>query len=83
MRAALSTVILALAGATSAFPTFPTDQIVDAAAAGCPFASKATKVKRADSASLPVFDPVKQKVDVSGDHVFIPPKANDKRVCGP
>ncbi|KAF8599575.1 Cloroperoxidase [Ceratobasidium sp. AG-I] len=50
-----------------------------AEAAGCPYAA-AGKAKR-QSGVVPslTFDPVKQKVDVTGKHAFIPPQAGDKR----
>ncbi|KAH7341386.1 hypothetical protein B0J17DRAFT_625907 [Rhizoctonia solani] len=51
------------------------------AAAGCPFGAGATKLKsRSDAAQLATFDPVKQKIDVTGEHAFRPPTAGDKKV---
>ncbi|KAF8753308.1 Peroxidase, family 2 [Rhizoctonia solani] len=47
---------------------------------GCPYAANAAKLKRqSNAASLATFDPVKQKVDVTGEHAFQPPRAGDKR----
>ncbi|CAE6416021.1 unnamed protein product [Rhizoctonia solani] len=48
--------------------------------AGCPYTANAARLKRqSDDASLATFDPVKQKVDVTGEHAFRPPTAGDKR----
>jgi len=76
MRTALPTIIIALAGSSLAFPTI---QLADAAAAGCPFA----KLERSEVAPRAEFDPIKQKVDVSGVHAFVPPTTSDKRVSNP
>ncbi|CAE6446847.1 unnamed protein product, partial [Rhizoctonia solani] len=47
---------------------------------GCPFSASATKLKRGPNVTpLATFDPVKQKVDVTGEHAFRPPAVGDKR----
>ncbi|KAJ1307970.1 hypothetical protein OPQ81_002047 [Rhizoctonia solani] len=71
MRPTFFAISLALVGTTVAFPTN-----TGANPAGCPFAGKSSQVKRQTSAT---FDPVKQRVDVSGEHEFRPPGPNDKR----
>ncbi|CUA73372.1 hypothetical protein RSOLAG22IIIB_10763 [Rhizoctonia solani] len=49
-------------------------------ATGCPFAVNAANSKRQSNAiPLATFDPVKQKIDVTGDHAFKPPVQGDKR----
>ncbi|CAE6528457.1 unnamed protein product [Rhizoctonia solani] len=49
-------------------------------ATGCPFAANAANSKRqSNSIPLATFDPVKQKIDVTGDHAFKPPVKGDKR----
>ncbi|KAG8741238.1 hypothetical protein FRC11_014915, partial [Ceratobasidium sp. 423] len=70
MRAAFLTVSLALVSASLAFPTG-----TGANAAGCPFAKSGSQAKR----QAGTFDPVKQRIDVSGEHEFRPPGPNDKR----
>ncbi|KAG9125084.1 hypothetical protein FRC07_009049 [Ceratobasidium sp. 392] len=48
--------------------------------AGCPYAA-AAKAKRQSTKLSPAttFDPVRQKIDVTGDHAFQPPKPGDQR----
>ncbi|CAE6416161.1 unnamed protein product [Rhizoctonia solani] len=69
MRATFFTVSLALASTSAAFPT--RGPVGDR----CPFASAGSHSKRQPA----VFDPVKQKIDVSGEHEFRPPGPGDKR----
>ncbi|KDN40748.1 hypothetical protein RSAG8_07923, partial [Rhizoctonia solani AG-8 WAC10335] len=71
MRTTFLTVSFALIGVSVAFPTG-----TGANAAGCPFAGTRSQAKRQTSAP---FDPVKQRIDVSGEHAFRPPGPNDKR----
>ncbi|KAG8685526.1 hypothetical protein FRC08_013066, partial [Ceratobasidium sp. 394] len=75
-----TTILFALAGSTLAFPTAILDSLNAGAAkaAGCPFAVEAAKHKRQAPPDV-IFDPVKQKVDVSGKYAFVPPKAGDQR----
>ncbi|KAG8687874.1 hypothetical protein FRC09_013226 [Ceratobasidium sp. 395] len=72
-------VAIALAGSALAFPTAVLEGLNTrtAKSAGCPFAD-AVKQKRQAPPDV-VFDPVKQKVDVSGQYAFVPPKAGDQR----
>ncbi|CAE6532860.1 unnamed protein product [Rhizoctonia solani] len=78
MRILLGTVSFALAASVVAFPAM--GNAPRNAAAGCPFATNAAKLKReSNAAPLATFDPVKQKVDVTGEHAFRPPTAGDKR----
>ncbi|KAG9092035.1 hypothetical protein FRC07_011738 [Ceratobasidium sp. 392] len=74
-------IVLALVGSTLAFPTAVLEGLnarAANAAAGCPFAEAAIKYKRQAPPDV-VFDPVKQRVDVSGKYAFVPPTAGDKR----
>ncbi|CAE6505728.1 unnamed protein product [Rhizoctonia solani] len=71
MRTTFLTVSFALIGVSVAFPTGTGTN-----AAGCPFAGTHSQAKRQTSAP---FDPVKQRIDVSGEHAFRPPGPNDKR----
>ncbi|KAG8793538.1 hypothetical protein FRC12_002408 [Ceratobasidium sp. 428] len=73
MRTAIA---VALAGSALAFPAAVLEGL-NTRAAGCPFA-EAAKHKRQAPPDV-VFDPVKQKVDVSGKYAFVPPKAGDQR----
>ncbi|CAE6341219.1 unnamed protein product [Rhizoctonia solani] len=78
MRALLTTISFTLATSVLAFPT--TGSSRSSEAAGCPYAANAAKLKRQSNvAPLTTFDPVKQKVDVTGEHAFQPPTAGDKR----
>lgn len=76
MRSTLPVVLLTFIGSSLAFPANADKSSVEPA--GCPFAAK--NKRQADALPLAAFDPVKQKVDVTGDHAFQPPKAGDKRV---
>ncbi|KAG8705498.1 hypothetical protein FRC09_002922 [Ceratobasidium sp. 395] len=87
MRSTLPAVLLFVASSVSAFPAFGAGgraamAAAEAAeAAGCPFAAQAAAKAKRQSGLFPstTFDPVKQKVDVTGAHAFQPPKAGDKR----
>ncbi|CAE6465615.1 unnamed protein product [Rhizoctonia solani] len=70
MRITFLTVSFTLFGASVAFPTSTGSN------AGCPFAGtgRSSQTKRQTG-----FDPVKQKIDVSGEHAFRAPGPNDKR----
>ncbi|EUC56928.1 peroxidase, putative [Rhizoctonia solani AG-3 Rhs1AP] len=70
MRVTFLTVSCALFGASLAFPTNSGSDT------GCPFAGRSShgQTKRQIG-----FDPVKQKIDVSGEHAFRAPGPNDKR----
>ncbi|CAE6518622.1 unnamed protein product [Rhizoctonia solani] len=48
-------------------------------APGCPFANVANSKRQSNAAPLATFDPVKQKIDVTGVHAFKPPTRDDKR----
>jgi hypothetical protein len=73
MRTTLFTLSLVFIGSSVAFPTTPNDSRTGAA--GCPFAAAQAKRQLGKS-----FDPVKQKIDVSGEHAFRPPGPGDQRV---
>lgn len=76
----LSTSTLVLLVLTSSSLAFPTDANKRSAqAAGCPFAAAGAKRQGGTLPSL-TFDPVKQKIDVTGEHAFRPPGPGDKRV---
>ncbi|KAF8674116.1 Peroxidase, family 2 [Rhizoctonia solani] len=78
MRNLLAGISLALATSVLAFPT--TGKDVRNEASGCPFAASSANSKRQSNAASSVnFDPVKQKIDVTGKHAFQPPGAGDKR----
>ncbi|KAG8681009.1 hypothetical protein FRC09_017818, partial [Ceratobasidium sp. 395] len=72
-------IAVALAGSALAFPAAVLEGLNTrtAKAAGCPSA-EAAKLKRQAPPDV-VFDPIKQKVDVSGRYAFVPPKAGDQR----
>ena len=74
MRSILPITLLALTGSSLAFHANTEKRSVNPT--GCPFANK----HQTTDASSVAFDPVKQKVDVTGKHAFQPPKAGDKRV---
>ncbi|CAE6424652.1 unnamed protein product [Rhizoctonia solani] len=77
MRLALATFTFAL---TASVVAFPADGTGRNDATGCPFATNAANSKRQSNATpLADFDPVKQKIDVTGEHAFRPPTAGDKR----
>ncbi|KAG8742553.1 hypothetical protein FRC11_014249, partial [Ceratobasidium sp. 423] len=77
MRPLLVTVSFALASSVLAFPAISGAGQNEA---GCPFAAKAANSKRQSNAALlATFDPIKQKIDVTGEHAFKPPTAGDKR----
>jgi hypothetical protein len=79
MRFFSAAISFTLATSVLAFPAM--DSSKSSETAGCPYAANAAKLKRqSDDASLATFDPVKQKVDVTGEHAFRPPTAGDKRV---
>ncbi|QRV75403.1 peroxidase family 2 domain protein [Ceratobasidium sp. AG-Ba] len=71
--------LLVFVGSALAFPAAVLDGLAARApkTAGCPFAEAAMHKRQAPPDVI--FDPVKQKVDVSGQHVFVPPKAGDQR----
>ncbi|KAF8699235.1 Peroxidase, family 2, partial [Rhizoctonia solani] len=71
MRSTFFTVSLVLVATSAAFPTSS-----GTGGSGCPFASSGSHTKRQ---SVTGFDPVKQRIDVSGEHEFRPPGPNDRR----
>ncbi|CAE6416011.1 unnamed protein product [Rhizoctonia solani] len=77
MRHPLVTILLVFATSSLAFPA------IESAAregAGCPFAANSVNSKRQSNVVRSVgFDPVKQKIDVSGKYAFQAPRAGDKR----
>ncbi|CAE6528452.1 unnamed protein product, partial [Rhizoctonia solani] len=77
MRILLFTIPFVLSTSVMAFPAMGSAPRNEAA--GCPFATNAAKPKRESNALSVTFDPVKQKIDVSGKHAFQPPAAGDKR----
>ncbi|CAE6416026.1 unnamed protein product [Rhizoctonia solani] len=77
MRPFLFLISLAFATSSLAFPT--TSNAAQEEAAGCPFAAGSANSKRQSIVSLTKFDPVKQKIDVSGKYAFQPPRPGDKR----
>ncbi|KAG8705497.1 hypothetical protein FRC09_002921 [Ceratobasidium sp. 395] len=87
MRLTLPTVLVVAASSALAFPAFKADKRAamaaadTAEAAGCPFAAQAAAKTKRQSGLFPstTFDPVKQKIDVTGTHAFQPPKAGDLR----
>ncbi|KAG8786643.1 hypothetical protein FRC12_016428 [Ceratobasidium sp. 428] len=87
MRLTLPTILVVAASSALAFPAFKADERAamaaadSAEAAGCPFAAQAAAKAKRQSGLFPstTFDPVKQKVDVTGAYAFQPPKAGDKR----
>ncbi|CAE6534056.1 unnamed protein product [Rhizoctonia solani] len=77
MRPLLVTVFFALVSSVLAFPTMGGAEQNEA---GCPFATKAANSKRQTNAALlATFDPIKQKIDVTGKYAFKPPTTGDKR----
>ncbi|CUA73371.1 hypothetical protein RSOLAG22IIIB_10762 [Rhizoctonia solani] len=71
-------IAIALAGFVSASPV--QGSAGDNKAAGCPYAAQAANAKREYTTnSSATFDPVKQKIDVTGQYAFQPPTATDKR----
>ncbi|KAB5591489.1 Aromatic peroxygenase [Ceratobasidium theobromae] len=72
MQASLSFFPLALVGLIVAFPTTPSNS--GAAGSGCPYAAAQVKCQLVKS-----FDPVKQRIDVSGEHEFQPPGLGDQQ----
>ncbi|KAF8699332.1 Peroxidase, family 2, partial [Rhizoctonia solani] len=78
MRLSLVTISLALATSSTAFPTAGNAAQKDPA--GCPFAASSAGSKRQyNAAPSGNFDPVKQKIDVTGKYAFKPPGPGDKR----
>ncbi|CAE6412122.1 unnamed protein product [Rhizoctonia solani] len=78
MRSLLATITFALTTSVVALPAMGTTG--PSGATGCPFAVNAANSKRQSNAiPLATFDPVKQKIDVTGDHAFKPPVQGDKR----
>ncbi|CUA69052.1 hypothetical protein RSOLAG22IIIB_08302 [Rhizoctonia solani] len=71
-------IALALAGAVSAYPG--EGSTGDNKTPTCPYAAQAANAKRQSStSSSATFDPVKQKIDVTGVHAFKAPAKGDKR----
>ncbi|KAF8699333.1 Peroxidase, family 2, partial [Rhizoctonia solani] len=78
MRVLLTAIPFALVTPILAFPVVGGSKSSESS--GCPYAANAAKFKRQTNATpLATFDPVKQKVDVTGEHAFQPPRAGDKR----
>ncbi|CAE6341197.1 unnamed protein product [Rhizoctonia solani] len=78
MRHLLPTIFLVLAASALAFPAIGSAGKKEAA--GCPFAANSANSKRQSNAVPPTtFDPVKQKIDVSGKYAFQAPRPGDKR----
>ncbi|KAH7341385.1 Chloroperoxidase [Rhizoctonia solani] len=77
MRPLLATVTIALTASTVALPSM--GGLGQNEAAGCPFANAVTSKRQSNVAPLATFDPVKQKIDVTGEHAFKPPVESDKR----
>ncbi|QRW04457.1 peroxidase family 2 domain protein [Ceratobasidium sp. AG-Ba] len=71
MRLALPLALLAVAGPSLAYPS--ADKHVEG---DCPFAKARRQVNMPRATT---FDPVRQKIDVSGVHAFKPPKTGDLR----
>ncbi|KAB5591490.1 Aromatic peroxygenase [Ceratobasidium theobromae] len=84
MRAVLRVFVLSLTfvGSSVAFPALVLSKEKDSVpgAAGCPFAA-ARQSQAGGKRQLVTFDPVKQKIDVSGKHAFQPPGPGDQRVA--
>ncbi|KAG8678611.1 hypothetical protein FRC09_019698, partial [Ceratobasidium sp. 395] len=88
MHLGLSILAFGLAGSVAAFPTLKDSQAANmatartASSASCPFAARAAARERPQSNEVfpaKTFDPVKQKIDITGDHAFQPPKPGDQR----
>jgi hypothetical protein len=78
MRHPLVTILLVFATSSLAFPAM---ESAAREGAGCPFAANSVNSKRQSNVVRSVgFDPVKQKIDVSGKYAFQAPRAGDKRV---
>ncbi|KAJ1307950.1 hypothetical protein OPQ81_002027 [Rhizoctonia solani] len=78
MRPLIATIAFGFTTSVLAFPTMA--RVGQSEAEGCPFAAHAANSKRqSNSAPFTAFDPVKQKVNVTGEHSFKPPTASDKR----
>ncbi|CAE6341243.1 unnamed protein product [Rhizoctonia solani] len=78
MRPLAIVISLAVATSSLAFPT--TGSTAQKETTGCPFAASSANSKRGSNvASLATFDPVKQKIDVSGKYAFQAPRPGDKR----
>ncbi|QRV90120.1 peroxidase family 2 domain protein [Ceratobasidium sp. AG-Ba] len=85
MRARLSATVLALIGSILGFPVFKADRraVVTtpevAKSADCPFASSTKAKRQSGVVTSTIFDPVKQKIDVTRQYAFQAPKAGDQR----
>lgn len=81
MRSALAFAFFTLVRVSLAFPAVGDKRVAEPA--GCPFAATAARNAKRQSGTVPsvTFDPIKQKVDVTGKHTFVPPKTGDQRVC--